>query len=175
MVKSGVDLAVGGVNRVRGSWNRAGVPLTNQADQWPEETHPKLDEQHAKFQSDRRQAVASAFADTLDEAFRAELAQVVPKLAEPVLVSGEVVAGDDAGVQLARGPVVDEPARMKQRLQETDHAIVVQLEAGDATLPDERRRSQCGKLASVDGTGEQLGLFGEATFSGGVELLAEHG
>src|SRR3954466_14463229 len=102
MVKSGVDLAVGGVNRVRGSWNRAGVPLTNQADQWPEETHPKLDEQHAKFQSDRRQAVASAFADTLDEAFRAELAQVVPKLAEPVLVSGEVVAGDDARVCSSR-------------------------------------------------------------------------
>ena len=48
----------------------------------------------------------------------------------------------------------------------------MQLEAGDAALPDERWRSQCGKLASVDGTGQQLGLFGEATFIGGVELLA---
>ena len=83
------------------------------------------------------------------------------------------MASDDARVQLARGPVADEPAGMEQRLQQTDHAVVMQLEAGDAALPDQRRRSQCGELASIDRTGQQLGLFGEATLIGGGQLLAE--
>jgi hypothetical protein len=40
MIKSGVDL--GGVNRVGAARSRAGVRLTNQTDQWPEETHVAL-------------------------------------------------------------------------------------------------------------------------------------
>src|SRR5437763_13155291 len=115
MVQSGVDLAVGGVDRVGASRRRAGVRLTDQADQWPEQTQPKLDQQDAKFQSDRRQAVASALAETLDEAFSPQFAQVVPKLAEAILVSGEVMASDDASVQLAGRPVADEAAWMEQR------------------------------------------------------------
>ena len=63
---------------------------------------------------------------------------------------------------------------MEQRLQETDHAVVMQLETGDAALSDQRWRSQCGKLAGIDRTGQQLGLFGEAPFIGGGQLLAEH-
>ena len=62
---------------------------------------------------------------------------------------------------------------MEQRLQKTDHAVVMQLEAGDAALPDQRWRSQCGKLASIDHTGQQLGLFAEATLIGGGHLVAE--
>src|SRR5712691_2951557 len=77
MVQRGVDLAVGGVDRVGAPRRRVGVRLANQADQWPEETQPKLDQQDAKFQSDRRQAVASALTDPLNEAFGAELAEVV--------------------------------------------------------------------------------------------------
>src|SRR5207302_5871162 len=126
----------------------------DQTGEWPEETHPKFDEKDAEFESDRRQAVASALADSLDEAFRAERAQVVPKLAEAVLVTGKAMASNDPRLQLAGRPVADEPAGMEQRLQETDHAVVMQLETGDAALPDERRRSQCGELASVDGAGE---------------------
>ena len=175
MIQSGVDLAVGGVDRVGAPRRRVGVRLTDQAGEWTEEAQPKLDQQHAKFQSDRRQAVAAARADTLDQAFRAELAQVVAKLAEAVVVAGEAMASDDAGVQFARRPVADEAARMEQRLQQTDHAVVMQLEAGDAALPDQRWCSQCGKLASIDRTGQQLGLFGEATFIGGGQLLAEQG
>ena len=96
MVQSGVDLAVGGVDRVGAPRRRVGVRLTDDADEWPEETQPKLDQQDAEFQSDRSHAVASALADTLDETFGAELAEVVPKLAEAVLVTGEAMAGDDA-------------------------------------------------------------------------------
>src|SRR5258708_7889223 len=173
MVKSGVDLTVGRVDGVGASRCGVGVGLTDQADEWPEEAHPKFDEEDAKFQSDGRQAVAAARANTLDEAFRAELAQIVPKLAETVLIAGEVMASDDEGVQLAGGPVANEAAGMQQRLQQTDHAVVMQLEAGDAALADQRWRSQCGKLASIDRTGQQLGLFGEAPLIGGGQPLAE--
>src|SRR5579859_2939591 len=62
---------------------------------------------------------------------------------------------------------------MEQRLQETDHAVVMQLEAGHAALPDQRGSRQRGKLASIDRTGEQLGLFVEATLISGGQLLAE--
>src|SRR4051794_6484977 len=100
MVQGGVNLAVGGVDRVGPSWCHGGVRLTNQADQWTEKAQPELDQQHAEFESDWRQAIAASFADALDEAFRAELTGVVSKLAEAVPVRGEVMASNDAGVQL---------------------------------------------------------------------------
>jgi hypothetical protein len=71
MIQSGVDLAVGGVDRVGASRWSVEVGLTDQADEWPEETQPEFDQQDANFQSDGRQAVASALANTLNEAFRA--------------------------------------------------------------------------------------------------------
>jgi hypothetical protein len=43
------------------------------------------------------------------------------------------------------------------RLQQTDHPIVMQLQAGDAALSNQRGLGQCGKLACIDGTGQQLG------------------
>src|SRR5436190_3927687 len=128
MVQGSVDLAVSGIDRVEVARRRFGIRLLDKAGEWAEETRPELDQQDAKFQSDRRQAVAPALADTLDETFRAELAQVVPKLAEAVLVTREAMASDEAGVQLARRPVADEPTGMEKRLQETDHSVVMQLE-----------------------------------------------
>src|SRR5438876_9898085 len=111
---------VGGVDRVGAARRHVGVRLTDQAGEWSEKTQPKLDQQDAKFQSDRRQAVASALADALDEGFGAELAQVVAKLAEAVLVTGEMMATDDAGVQLTGRPVADEAAWMEQRLPQKE-------------------------------------------------------
>jgi hypothetical protein len=64
---------------------------------------------------------------------------------------------------------------MEQRLEQTDHSVVMQLEAGDAALPDQRRCSQCGKLARIDHTGQELGLFAKATLIGGGQLLTEQG
>src|SRR4051812_33625660 len=173
MIESGVDLQVGGVDRVGAPGRRVGVRLTDQAGEWPEETQPELDQQDAQFQPDRSQAVASGLADTLDEAFRAELAQVVPKLAETVLVRGEVMASDDAGVQLTRRPVADETTGMEQRLEDTNHPVVMQLEAGDTTLSDDRWWGGGSQWAGFDGAGQQLGLFGEATLIGGGKLLAQ--
>jgi hypothetical protein len=91
-------------------------------------------------------------------AFRAQLAQVIAKLAEAVLVITEAMASDDACVQLASRPVADESTGMEQRVQETDHSVIMQFEARDAALSDQRWSSQCGKLASIDRAGQQLGL-----------------
>jgi hypothetical protein len=123
--------------------------------------------------SPRGQAVASGVGDAIDEAFRAELAEVVPKLAKSVLVSGEAMASDDACMQLAGRPVTDEATGMEQRFQQTDHAVIMQLETGDAALPDQCRCSRRCKLSSFDGADEHLGLFGEATLIGGGQLLVE--
>lgn len=49
----------------------------------------------------------------------------------------------------------------------------MQFESRDAALSDERWSSQCGKLAGVDRSRQQLGLLGEATLIGGSQLLAE--
>jgi hypothetical protein len=83
------------------------------------------------------------------------------------------MASDDACVQFAGRPVTDEAAGMEQRFQHADDAVIVQFEAGHAALPDDHWRSQRGELASIDRTGHQLGLFGEATFIGGGQLLAQ--
>ena|SRR5437899_400265 len=114
MIQSGVDLAVGGVDRVRAPRNRVGVRLTDQRDQRTEETHAQFDEEHAEFETERSQTIASAPPDTFDQAFRTQLAEVVSKLAE-VLVVAEVMASDDACVQFAGGPVANEATRMQQR------------------------------------------------------------
>jgi len=88
----------------------------DEAAEWTKQAHAEFDQENAKFQSERRQAVASGLADALDETLGAQFAQVVAQLAEAVVVSGEVMTSDDACVQLAGGPVVDEPTGMKQRL-----------------------------------------------------------
>src|SRR5512133_1044236 len=102
-----------------------GARPMDQAGEWTEESHPKFDQQDAKFQPDRRQAIASGVADTLDETFGAELAEVVPKLAEAVVVAREAMASDDACVQLTGRPVAHEATRVEQRFQQPDDAVIM--------------------------------------------------
>src|SRR5258708_14376221 len=128
MVQSGVDLAVGGVDRVGVQRRWLGFGSIDQAEEWSKQARPKLDQQEAELEAGGGQTIASALADTLDEAFGAQLAQVVPQLAEAVAVTDEAMASDDACVQLAGRPVADEAARMEQRLQQPDHSVVMQLE-----------------------------------------------
>jgi hypothetical protein len=68
------------------------------------------------------------------------------------------VAGEDASLQLARGPFANEATRIEQGLQQTDHPVVVQLQAGDAPQSNQRGFGELRQMASVDWTGQQLGL-----------------
>ncbi len=70
----------------------------DQADEWAEQTQSKLDQQYTELQPGGSQAVASGFAESFDETFGAELTEVIPKLAELVVVGGEAMPSDDAGV-----------------------------------------------------------------------------
>ena len=79
MVQSGVDLAVGGVDGVKVTGRGVRVRLLDEAGEWTEQTHAQLDQQDAMFQSEGSQAIASSFADALDEAFCAQLAEIVAK------------------------------------------------------------------------------------------------
>ncbi len=70
----------------------------DQADEWAEQTHSKLDQQYTELQPGGSQAVASGFAESFDEAVGAELTEVISKLAALVVVGGEAMPSDDAGV-----------------------------------------------------------------------------
>ena len=62
---------------------------------------------------------------------------------------------------------------MQQRLEDPNHPVVMQLEARYAAPSDQCWSRQCGELARIDRTGQQLSLLGEAPFIGGCQLFAE--
>ena len=49
MVEGGVDLAVGGVDRVGAQRCRLGPGSIDQADEWTKQARPKLDQKDASF------------------------------------------------------------------------------------------------------------------------------
>jgi hypothetical protein len=73
VVQSGVDFAVGGVYGVEGTRWGVGGQLTDQGGEWTEQTHAQLDQEDAKFQFERRLAVASGLGDTSEQAFGAQV------------------------------------------------------------------------------------------------------
>ena len=52
VVQRGVDLAVGGIDRVEVAPWGGGTRLLDEAGEWTEQARPKLDQQNAKFQSE---------------------------------------------------------------------------------------------------------------------------
>src|SRR5205085_2886190 len=102
-----------------------------------------------------------------NQAFGAELAEVVAELAQSVVTVVEVMTGQDTRVQFAGGPVGNKVAWMEQALQQADHTVVVQLQAWDAPLANECLFGERGQLTSVDRAGEQIGLQRQGTVIGG--------
>ena len=74
-----------------------------------------LTSQHAEFEADRSQTVAPGLADSLHKIFRAEFAEMLAKLAKPVVFGDQMMTSNHACVQFAGRPVADETARMQQR------------------------------------------------------------
>jgi hypothetical protein len=88
--------------------------VANDGGEWTEQACTELDQHDAELEPEGRQPVAAAGAETLDQTFRAELAQVVAELAEVVVGFGEVMPSQNTCVQLARGPVAAEGCRMQE-------------------------------------------------------------
>ena len=78
-----------------------------------------------------------------------ELAQVVTKLAEGVVVLAEAVLSQDAFVQLPRRPVSKQAAGVQKAVEQPDEAVVMQLDAGDAARPGPHRGGQCRQRAPI--------------------------
>ena len=72
----------------------------------------------------------------------AELAQVVTKLTEGVVVLAEAVPSQDAFVQLPRRPVPEQATGVQQVVEQADEAVVMQLDAGDAARAGRHRGGQ---------------------------------
>ena len=62
------------------------------------------------------------------------------------------MASQDASVQVAGSPVSGEGGGMQQCLQDTDHPVIVQLQAVDAALSDNGRLGERRRLPGVDRT-----------------------
>jgi hypothetical protein len=58
--------------------------MSNYADEWAEEACSELDEKNAELQARWSQTIATRLADTFDQTFSADLAEVIAKLAETV-------------------------------------------------------------------------------------------
>ncbi len=102
------------------------------------------------------EAIAPRAAEAFHQPLGAQLGQIVAELAELVVAIRELLAGQDARMQLTCGPVGDERARLKHRLQQAHHPLIVQLQSRDTAVADARRFGQCRQLAGVNGAGEQF-------------------
>ena len=103
MVEGGVDLVEGDVDGVPVCGGAAGGRLGCKSGQWTKETGAELHQQHPELEAQRSESVASARAHAFDQPLGAELGQIVAQLAEAVVTIPELMAAEDAAVQLAGG------------------------------------------------------------------------
>ena len=76
-------------------------------------------------------------------------------------------------MQLAGGPVSGKGTGMQQGFEHADHPVVVQLQAGHASVSDQRRFGQSRQLPGIDGTGQEVSLQCQAAFVGRRQLVAQ--
>ena len=138
-----------------------------------EQTDADLDEQRAEPHAVRSESIAPSATDPLRQAMGAELAQVVTKLTEGVVVLAEAVPSHDAFVQLPRRPVPEQAAGVQQVVEQSDKAVVMQLDAGDAARPHRHRGGQRRQCAAIHGGIEQFGLLGKVAVGRGGQVLLD--
>ncbi len=141
MIEGSVDFSKGSVDLVVVARWTTGAGGGDEGSERSEQSDAELDEQDANLESDGRHAIASARAYALNQGLGAQLGQIVAELAEAVVAVGEVVTCQDARMQLAGSPVTSEGGGMQQRLQHTDQPVVVELQAGKTSLPNNGRLS----------------------------------
>ena len=124
------ECSFGGVGWWVGMWTR----LDGECCQRSEEPEAELDEQDAETRSSCGEAIAAGRAHPLDQSFGAELPEVIAELGQPVGLRGELVTLQHAGVQVRSGPVGDETTGLEEYLQQPEHPIIMQADAGDTSL-----------------------------------------
>jgi len=123
VVQRGVVLAERGTDRVGLVWYGVRGGFSDSAGEWTQQARAQLHQQDAKFEAQPRGPVASAGAHAFDQTLGAEFGQVVAELAETVVGVAGLMAADDAGVQLASGPVGGKSRGMQECLQQTDYLV----------------------------------------------------
>jgi hypothetical protein len=149
MVKSDVHLAEGGFDLAGGAGGAARLLIGRDASQRAEQAGAELHEQDAELQASRREMVASAGAEALDELVRSQFTQVVAQLAQAVVRLGQPMASQYPGMHLAGGPVGDEGAGVQQRFEQADHPIIFQLQARDAARANDDGTSKARQRPAV--------------------------
>src|ERR1700684_1469456 len=89
-----------------------------------------------------------------------EFAQVIAELGEGVVFRGELEGGEDGLVDLTGAPSAELRAAVEQDFQETEHAGVLDLDAGDFGVCRGDGKSQTLEQGKVDVDIESLGLEG---------------
>src|SRR6516225_8159493 len=100
-----------------------------------------------------------------------ELGEVVAELGQGVLVGGELKTGEEGLVDLAGAPAPELGTTVEQHFHQTEHAGVVDLDAGDFAVSCGNRESQALEQWEVDVDVESLGLEGSETIRNGSQCL----
>src|SRR6516162_228110 len=87
-----------------------------------------------------------------------ELAEVVTKLCEGIVLGGELKGGEDSLMDLSGAPSAELGAAVKQDFHKTEHAGVLDFDAGDFGVSGRDGKSQTLEEGEVDVDVEGLGL-----------------
>src|SRR6266568_5396286 len=174
MVERGVNLVKSSVDGGVVKWAvRAG--FRGECRKRAEEPGTELNEEYADLGAGLSETIAPRAAEAFYQAFGAQLGQVVAELAEAIVVVGEPMTGQDPRMQLTGCPVSGKGTGMQQCLEHADHPVVVQLQAGHASVSDHCWFGQYRQLASVDRTSQEVSLQCQGAVIGCRQLLAQEG
>ena len=108
MVQGSVDLAERRFDVTDAAGGAAWGGVDGEGGERAEQARAQLDQQHPELEPACDKPVAPSRANPFDEPMGPQLAQVVAELAQPVVVRGQLVTGQEAGVHLPGGPIGDE-------------------------------------------------------------------
>ena len=100
-----------------------------------------------------------------------ELAEVVAELGRSVLIGGELEGGEDGLMDLPRAPSCELGTAVEENFHQTEHAGVVDLDAGDFAVACGDGASQALEQWEIDMDIESLGFEGGESIGNGSECL----
>ena len=147
----------GPVDSAKGRFDFAGILASlDPLRLWPGENRAQkaracLDQQNSYPYANVGETVTTALADALDKAMGPKLAQIVSKLTQSGVVLLKAVSDEQSASQIRRPPVPHQPSCMEQTFEQTDDAIIVELDARDPARPNKNGLGQRRQNAGVHG------------------------